>query len=177
VAVAAGVVLDAEGAEASSAERMLAEALEANRQLSELADGLIEDNARLRGQVARLAARDAELERLRADFAVLQRLLFGRSPERSRPEPPAAGDPAGGGDCAGRDRERFGVQIITRQGCALSWRVVGRTRQKDVGCLGLNWLRRSGGNVYLPALGRGGSARFQGRGRAQDISAKVGIGP
>ena len=103
------MVWDAEGAEALSAERMLAEALEANRQLSELADGLIEDNALLREQVARLAARDAErdaeLERLRADFAVLQRLLFGRSSERSRPEPPTAGA-AGGGDSAGRDRER-----------------------------------------------------------------------
>jgi hypothetical protein len=42
------VVWDAEGAEAPSAECMLAEALEANRQLSELADGLIEDNALLR---------------------------------------------------------------------------------------------------------------------------------
>jgi hypothetical protein len=53
VAVAAGLVWDAEGAEAPSAERMLAEALEANRQLSELADGLIEDNALLREQAAR----------------------------------------------------------------------------------------------------------------------------
>jgi transposase len=91
---------------------MLAEALEANRQLSELADGLIEDNALLRKQVARLAARDAErdaeLERLRADFAVLQRMLFGRSSEKSRPEPPAGGDDnaAGGG---GQDRERRGA--------------------------------------------------------------------
>ena len=82
---------------------MLAEALEANRQLSELADGLIEDNALLREQVARLAARDAErdaeLERLRADLAVLQRMLFGRSSEKSRPEPPADGSD---GDAAGR---------------------------------------------------------------------------
>jgi len=91
---------------------MLAEALEANRQLSELADGLIEDNALLREQVARLAERDAErdaeLERLRADFAVLQRMLFGRSSERSRPGPPAGGDgnTAGGG---GQDRERRGA--------------------------------------------------------------------
>jgi len=91
---------------------MLAEALEANRQLSELADGLIEDNALLREQVARLAERDAErdaeLERLRADFAVLQRMLFGRSSEKSRPEPPAGGDDnaAGGG---GQDRERRGA--------------------------------------------------------------------
>ena len=110
--VAAGVVWDAEGAEALSAERMLAEALEANRQLSELADGLIEDNALLREQVARLAERDAErdaeLERLRADFAVLQRMLFGRSSEKSRPGPPAGGDDnaAGGG---GQDRERRGA--------------------------------------------------------------------
>jgi transposase len=91
---------------------MLAEALEANRQLSELADALIEDNALLREQVARLAERDAErdaeLERLRADFAVLQRMLFGRSSEKSRPEPPAGGDDiaAGGG---GQDRERRGA--------------------------------------------------------------------
>ena len=56
---------------------MLVEALEANRQLSELAEGLIGENALLREQVARLAARDAErdaeLEKLRAGFAVLQR--------------------------------------------------------------------------------------------------------
>ena len=69
---------------------MLAEALEANRQLSELADGLMEDCALLREQVARLserdAERDAELEKLRADLAVLQRMLFGRSSEKSRPE-------------------------------------------------------------------------------------------
>ncbi len=91
---------------------MLAEALEANRELSELADGLIGDNALLREQVARLAERDAErdagLEKLRADFAVLQRMLFGRSSEKSRPGPPAGGDgnAAGGG---GQDRERRGA--------------------------------------------------------------------
>ncbi len=90
---------------------MLAEALEANRQLSELADGLIEDNALLREQVARLAERDAErdaeLEKLRADFAVLQRMLFGRSSEKSRPGPQAGGD--GNADGGGRDRERRGA--------------------------------------------------------------------
>ena len=85
---------------------MLAEALAANRQLSELADGLIEDNALLREQVARLAERDAErdaeLEKLRADFAVLQRMPFGRSSERSRPGPAGGdGNAAGGG---GQDR-------------------------------------------------------------------------
>jgi transposase len=107
------VVPGAEGAEALSGE-MLAEALEADRQLSELAEGLIGENALLREQVARLAARDAErgagLGKLRADCAVLQRLLFGRSWEKSRPEPSAAGDPAAGdGDAAGggdRDGKR-----------------------------------------------------------------------
>jgi hypothetical protein len=99
VAVAAGVVLDAEDAQVPSGDA-LAEALEACRQLSELADGLIEENARLR---ARDAERDAELEKLRADFTVLQRMVFGRSSERSRPEPPSGGDAAGDG---GRGRER-----------------------------------------------------------------------
>ncbi len=99
------MVPEAEGAEAPSWE-MLAEALEANRQLSELADGLMEDCALLREQVARLserdAERDAELEKLRADLAVLQRMLFGRSSERSRPEP--GGVDAAGEDSQGRDR-------------------------------------------------------------------------
>ena len=101
VAVAAGVVPDAVGAEAPSWET-LAEALEANRQLSELADGALEENARLRAALAEVLARDAErdaeLEKLRADFTVLQRMLFGRSSEKSRPEPPAGGaDPATSG--------------------------------------------------------------------------------
>ncbi|HWG65269.1 MAG TPA: IS66 family transposase [Streptosporangiaceae bacterium] len=96
MAVAAGVAGDAE----ASLLDALAEALEANRQLSELAGGLIEENARLR---ARDAERDAEFEKLRADFAVLQRMLFGRSSERSRPEPAGGGDAAGDG---GQDRER-----------------------------------------------------------------------
>jgi len=107
VAVTAGVAWDAEGAEALSAECVLAEALEANRRLSELAEGLTGENALLREEVARLAARDAErdaeLEKLRADLAVLQRMLFGRSSEKSRPEPPGDGDAAGEGG-GGRER-------------------------------------------------------------------------
>src|SRR4249920_107065 len=61
---------------------MLAVALAANERLSALAEELREDN-----------------ERLRADLAVLQRMLFGRSSERARPEPA----PAGGGGDAGPD--------------------------------------------------------------------------
>ena len=79
---------------------MLAAALEANRELARLAGELREENARLGAENAEQAA---ELERLRADLAVLQRLVFGRSSERSRPEPPARDDAAGGGD-PGRDR-------------------------------------------------------------------------
>ena len=105
MAVAAGVVRDAEGAEASSGDA-LAVALEANRELAELAERQRAEIAGLREQVARLlerdAERDAELEELRAGLAVLQRMLFGRSSEKSSPEPPAGGDDDGGGGT--RDR-------------------------------------------------------------------------
>ena len=102
--VAAGVVPVLEGAEASLRD-VLAAALEANREMARLAAELREENARLREENSRLRAENAEqaaeLENLRADLAVLQRMLFGRSSERSRPEP-AAGDDDG----AGRGGER-----------------------------------------------------------------------
>ena len=94
--IAAGVVLDAEDAEAASGDGVLAAALEKIGRLQA-------ENAELRVSLAEVLARDAEreaeLEKLRADFAVLQRMLFGRSSEKSSPEPPAAGD--GGGAAAG----------------------------------------------------------------------------
>ena len=76
--VAAGVVPDSEDAEASLRE-MLAAALEANARLARLAEELREENARLRAENAAQAA----------DLAVLQRMVFGRSSERLRPEPSA----------------------------------------------------------------------------------------
>ena len=83
----------------------LAAALEANRQLVELTGKLREENARLREDnarlLARVAERDAELDRVRADLAVLQRMLFGRSSERSRPGP-AGGRRGTGSACASR---------------------------------------------------------------------------
>ena len=89
--VAAGVVPVLESAEASL--DVLAAALEANREMALLAAELREENARLREVNSRLRAENAgqaaELENLRADLAVLQRMLFGRSSERSRPEPAA----------------------------------------------------------------------------------------
>ncbi|HEV2254463.1 MAG TPA: transposase [Streptosporangiaceae bacterium] len=107
MAVAAGVVPDSEDAEASLRD-VLAAALEANRELARLTAGLREENGRLREENARLRAESAEqaaeLEKLRADLAVLQRMVFGRSSERSRP-----GSGAGGGDAGGAGgRERGG---------------------------------------------------------------------
>jgi transposase len=94
VVAAAGVVPDSEDAEASLRD-VLSAALEANRELTQLAGGLREENARLRAENAGQAA---ELEKLRADLAVLQRMVFGRSSERSRPEPPGGdGDAASAG--------------------------------------------------------------------------------
>lgn len=82
---------------------MLAAALEANRELVGLTGELREENARLRVENGEQAA---ELEKLRADLAVLQRLVFGRSSERSCPEPRGSGGEDGG--AAGRDRAGTG---------------------------------------------------------------------
>ncbi len=71
---------------------VLAAALEANERLARLADELRAENARLREA---LAQRDAELEQAMAALAVLQRMVFGRSSERSQPD---AADRAGAGD-------------------------------------------------------------------------------
>ena len=93
------MVLDAEGAEALSGDSALAAALDRIGQLQA-------ENAELQMSLAEVLARDAErdaeMERLRADLAVLQRMLFGRSSERSRPEPPGRDDAGGDGD-AGRE--------------------------------------------------------------------------
>jgi transposase len=106
MAVAAVAVRDAESAGASLLDA-LAAALEANRHLEETAAELRAENARLR---ERDAEREAELERLRADLAVLQRMLFGRSSEKSRPEPPAGrgdgGGPGGGESGSGAGGKR-----------------------------------------------------------------------
>jgi len=94
VVVAAGVVPDVEGAEASLRD-LLAAALEANREMARLVAQLREENA---GLVARNTQQAAELESLRADLAVLQRMVFGRSSERSGPQPDPGADDAGRGE-------------------------------------------------------------------------------
>jgi transposase len=101
VIAGAGVVAETDADE--SVQDVLAAALEANERPARLAEGLTAENARLREENARLrerdALREAELERLRAELAVLRRLVFGRSSERARPA--ATRDEDGGG--AGRD--------------------------------------------------------------------------
>jgi transposase len=81
---------------------------EENRRLAGMVEALTEENVRLR---AREVERDAELEKLRAELAVLRRLVFGRSSEKSPPEPPSGGH-AGGED--GRGRQRGGGKGVRR---------------------------------------------------------------
>src|SRR5215470_4774157 len=81
VAVAAGVLAGV--AADAPPDDVLAQALEANRQLARLVEELRAENARLREEAAQ---RDAELEQVKAALGVLQRMVFGRSSERSRPE-------------------------------------------------------------------------------------------
>lgn len=80
----------------------LARALAANQRWERLAAEFREENARLRAENERLRERDAdreaELERVSAELAVLQRLVFGRSSERARSE--GAGDGGDGGGAA-----------------------------------------------------------------------------
>jgi transposase len=97
VTVLAGVV-DEAGVDAEL-RAVLSRALEANERLERLVEQLREENAALRAENQRLRERDgqrqAEFERVSADLAVLQRLLFGRSSERARADA-EGGDGAGG---------------------------------------------------------------------------------
>ena len=87
VAAAAGVLAEAD-AEFSLGDA-LARALEANRRWEQFAAELRAENEQLRTENERLreeaAQRDAELEQVKAALAVLQRMVFGRSSEQSRP--------------------------------------------------------------------------------------------
>jgi hypothetical protein len=103
VPVSVGVARVAEDAQASEAALRAA----------------LEENARLREQQGLQAV---ELERLRADLAVLQRLLFGRSSERMCPE-------SGGGDVS---RVALGVVVPIAPGPATGcpaalWTTMTRT--------------------------------------------------
>ena len=93
--VVAGVVAGGDAGDAGEASpaEVLAAALEANRELARLAGELREENTRLRAENAGLRERS---EALAAELAVLKRMAFGRSSERSRPEAGTAG-PSGSG--------------------------------------------------------------------------------
>ena len=98
---AAWVLADADGAGApsaggASAEELLARALEVIDQQSARIDELTRQNTELRELVAGQADQLAEVN---AIIAVLQRMLFGRSSEKSGPAPGGdGGDDAGPGD-------------------------------------------------------------------------------
>ena len=100
---AAGILADADGAGTpsaggASAEELLARALEVIDQQSARIDELARENAEQREQNAELARVNGELRELvggqaaqlaeaNATIAVLQRMVFGRSSEKSRPGP------------------------------------------------------------------------------------------
>jgi transposase len=102
VAVAAG-----SGADVASLRAALAAALEANECWERTAAELREA---LAGRDAEIARQSAELERVSAALAVLQRMVFGDSSERSRPGPPApqdeGGEPVPGGTGGSKGRPR-----------------------------------------------------------------------
>lgn len=73
---------------------VLARVVEANERWERLAGQLRAENVELRAENERLRA---DVERLSAELAVLQRLVFGRSCERVRPQPTAGDDDDGDG--------------------------------------------------------------------------------
>jgi len=103
VVTAAVAVLAEADADASLREE-LARALEANHRWEQCAVELRAENERLREELAR---RDAELEQVNAALAVGQRMVFGRSAERTGPQVGGGtGDEAGTGEDGGPVRRR-----------------------------------------------------------------------
>ena len=105
VTAAAGVLAGADGTGApsaggASAEELLARALEVIEQQSARIDDLARQNAELRELLARQAGQLAEAN---ATVAVLQRMVFGRSSEKSGPAPDGGGGDVGDDDGAGDD--------------------------------------------------------------------------
>jgi transposase len=114
VTAAAGVLAGADGARTpsaggASAEELLARALEVIEQQSVRIDDLARQNTELRAQNAQLAGASeerrelaggqaAQLAEANATIAVLQRLVFGRSSEKSGPAPDGDGDDDDAGD-------------------------------------------------------------------------------
>ena len=96
VTVAAEILADADGAGGAFAGELLARALEVIDRQSARIEDLTRQNTELR----ELAGRQAEqLAEANATIAVLQRMVFGRSSEKSGPAPDGSGsDGAAAGD-------------------------------------------------------------------------------
>jgi len=103
VTVVAGAIAEAD-ADAPLRD-VLAATLEANERLARLAQELRAENDRLREELGR---RDARIEEMAAELAVLQRLVFGRSSERARPDTPGGGrsQDGDGAGCGENGRRR-----------------------------------------------------------------------
>ena len=98
---AVGVLAGADGAGVPSAEDLLARALEVIDRQSARIDELTRQNEELRDLVAGQADQLAEAN---ATIAVLQRIVFGRSSEKSGPAP--GGDGPGGGGRPGNGKKQ-----------------------------------------------------------------------
>jgi len=118
VAVAAGVLADADGARApsaggASAEELLAQALEVIDRQSARIDELAAQNAqlmRVNEELRELVGRQgAQLAEANETIAVLQRIVFGRSSEKSGLAPDGsdgdAGDGGGGTPDSGKKKQ------------------------------------------------------------------------
>lgn len=115
---AAGVLTGADGAGApsaggTSAEELLARALEVIDRQSARIDELTRQNAELRELVARQAEQLAEAN---ATIAVLQRMLFGRSSERAGPAVDGGDAGAGDGEKPGSEKKQAGRGPGARSG-------------------------------------------------------------
>ena len=102
---AAGVLAGADGAGSPSAEDLLARALEVIDRQSARIDELTRQNEELRDLVAGQAGQLAEAN---ATIAVLQRIVFGRSSEKSGPAPDGDGPGEGGKPGNGKKQVKRG---------------------------------------------------------------------
>src|ERR1035441_4263453 len=153
-------------ADVASLRAALAAALEANACWERTAAGLREA---LAGRDAEIARQSAELERVSAALAVLQRMVFGDSSERSRPEPPAplraglrlpgAGDGDGAGAAEG-DREGPVLQRVHRDA---PHRAVRCRAEHELAGDGAGPAGRGDLPGYFGGGVRGGRARGRGR--------------
>jgi transposase len=105
---------------------MLAEALKANRQLSELAEGALEENARLRVTLAEVLARDAERDAGAVPQRALSGARAGRRDYSHLPRVEVIWDFEGGGYCCpecGTPFTGLGSDHVTE---LLDWQVIVR---------------------------------------------------